>query len=121
MNATKFAEAVSTGAAAMSTFHQLSGGNSGSGPGSAPPAVLAAHSTTSAQAQIAVTTPPIRFVDLDRCTGTSTASAAPAMFCLACAVDFDAKSHFCRPASHFWTIRVVRSIGNERQRDRLAA
>src|SRR5262245_31163831 len=33
----KFGELGSTGAALMSTFHQLSAGNSGSGPGRAPP------------------------------------------------------------------------------------
>ena len=36
MNAMKLAEPASTGAAEMSVFHQLSAGNSGSGPGSAP-------------------------------------------------------------------------------------
>lgn len=37
-------DAGSTGAAEMSTFHQLSAGNSGSGAGSAPPSVAAAAS-----------------------------------------------------------------------------
>ena len=41
----KLADAMSTGADEMSRFHQLSRGKSGSGPGSAPPSVLAADTT----------------------------------------------------------------------------
>ena len=48
-------EPASTGAVVMSRFHQLSGGNSGSGPGSGPPSVLAAITTIPAHAAIDTT------------------------------------------------------------------
>jgi hypothetical protein len=45
MKAMKLVDDGSTGAAEMSTFHQLSGGNSGKGPGSVPPSMLMAAAT----------------------------------------------------------------------------
>src|SRR5262245_24274274 len=44
MNAMKLADAESRGAVEISAFHQLSGGNSGSGTDNGPPSVLVANS-----------------------------------------------------------------------------
>src|SRR5262245_26600944 len=54
----------------MSRFHQLSGGKSGSGVGSAPPCIDAAHSTSSAHAHIATTTAVRRTFAVKRGMGT---------------------------------------------------
>ena|SRR5438093_13347281 len=76
MNAMKLADAGSIGAAETSAFHQLSAGKSGSGPGSAPPSVLAAR-TTIADAQMAAIAPARIVVVRERIERPSASTAPP--------------------------------------------